>query len=108
MRGTNFQINVWKALLGIPAGHIRSYQQIAKQLNMPDAHRAVANAIAANPVGYLIPCHRVLRSSGETGGYRWGVERKCAMIAWENAKHAVYQDDSDYRINEYPGHTRNG
>jgi AraC family transcriptional regulator of adaptative response/methylated-DNA-[protein]-cysteine methyltransferase len=86
VRGTNFQINVWKALIKIPAGEIRSYQQIAAQLNKPDAYRAVANAIAANPVGFLIPCHRVLRSSGDLGGYRWGEDRKYAMLAWEAAR----------------------
>jgi len=108
VRGTNFQVNVWKAVLDIPAGHIRSYQQIAEQLDKPGAYRAVANAIAANPVGYLIPCHRVLRNSGEPGGYRWGVERKHAMIAWETAKYITYDNDSDRRDNIYPGHTRHG
>jgi AraC family transcriptional regulator, regulatory protein of adaptative response / methylated-DNA-[protein]-cysteine methyltransferase len=108
VRGTNFQIKVWKALLDIPAGHISSYQQIAEKLNMSGAYRAVANAIGANPVGYLIPCHRVLRSSGEVGGYRWGVARKHAMIVWETAKYAPYDNDDDGNIYVYPGQTRHG
>ena len=108
VRGTNFQIKVWKALLDIPAGHISSYQQIAEKLNMSGAYRAVANAIGANPVGYLIPCHRVLRSSGEVGGYRWGVARKHAMIVWETAKYAPYDNDTNRDINVYTGQTRHG
>lgn len=89
VRGTNFQVNVWKALLNVPAGQISSYQQIARLVKKPTATRAVARAIAANPISYLIPCHRVLRSSGEIGGYRWGVSRKQAMLAWEAARFDV-------------------
>lgn len=92
VRGTNFQVNVWKALLKIPAGEIRSYQQVAMQIGKPHAYRAVATAIASNPVGYLIPCHRVLRNNGNVGGYRWGKDRKHAMIAWEAAKNEAYTD----------------
>ena len=72
VRGTNFQINVWKALLRIPPGHVVSYSTLARALNKPKAARSVASAVAANPVGYLIPCHRVIRGSGETGVYHWG------------------------------------
>ena len=97
VRGTNFQINVWKALLEIPPGQIRSYQQVAAQLGIPTAYRAVATAIAANPAGYLIPCHRVLRNTGDTGEYHWGTSRKQAMLAWEAAKNAA--------DNENPGNT---
>jgi len=96
VRGTNFQVNVWKALLKIPPGHISSYQEIAAQLGAPRAFRAVASAIAANPVGYLIPCHRVLRSNGDLGGYKWGTERKHALIAWEAARREPYNIDDDY------------
>ena len=85
-RGTNFQINVWKALLKLPFGSRISYQQLAEMITKPTAARAVASAVAANPIGYLIPCHRALRNTGELGGYRWGVERKQIMLAWESAK----------------------
>jgi len=83
--GSNFQVQVWRALLQIPYGGLRSYQQVAAQLGRPRAARSVGSAIASNRIGYLIPCHRVLRRSGETGLYHWGTERKAAMIAWEAA-----------------------
>ncbi len=83
VRGTNFQIRVWNALLSIPSGSVVSYQAIARKIKHPGAVRAVANAVGANPVAYLIPCHRVLRSSGELGGYRWGVDRKRIMLGRE-------------------------
>ncbi|NEO85904.1 MAG: methylated-DNA--[protein]-cysteine S-methyltransferase [Spirulina sp. SIO3F2] len=83
VKGTNFQIQVWRALLRIPLGNITTYQDLANRLGRPAATRAVGNAIGRNPIAYMIPCHRVLRSSGELGGYRWGVERKAALIGWE-------------------------
>jgi AraC family transcriptional regulator of adaptative response/methylated-DNA-[protein]-cysteine methyltransferase len=83
VRGTNFQINVWRALLRIPYGHVISYQQLACEVGRPDAVRAVANAVAANPINVLIPCHRVLRASGEIGGFRGGTEIKKELLAWE-------------------------
>ena len=83
IRGTNFQVKVWNALLNIPEGSVVSYQTIANRISKPTAVRAVASAIGANPVAYLIPCHRVLRSSGELGGYRWGTNRKRAMLGRE-------------------------
>jgi AraC family transcriptional regulator of adaptative response/methylated-DNA-[protein]-cysteine methyltransferase len=95
VQGTNFQINVWKALLKIPSGCITSYQQIARLLGKPKASRAVATAIAANPVGFLIPCHRVLRSCGDFGEYHWGMSRKQAMVAWEVAKHDACSDNCE-------------
>ncbi len=85
VKGTNFQIQVWRALISIPSGCAVSYQEVAKQIGRPDAVRAVAGAIAANSIGYLIPCHRVLRASGALSGYRWGRERKRALLAWETA-----------------------
>ena len=88
VRGTNFQVNVWTALLRIPEGYAVSYQQLAAYLGIPSATRAVANAVAANPISYLIPCHRVIRNSGETGGYRWGGTRKKILLAWESARTA--------------------
>ncbi len=86
IRGTNFQVKVWNALLSIPDGTVVSYQTIANRVSKPRAVRAVASAIAANPVAYIIPCHRVLRSSGELGGYRWGMDRKRAMLGREMAR----------------------
>lgn len=89
LKGTNFQINVWKALLDIESGTLRSYKSVAKALHRPKAVRAVANAIAANNIAYLIPCHRVVASSGAMSGYRWGVERKKTLIAYENRNKGV-------------------
>ena len=86
VKGTNFQVNVWRALLRIPEGSLISYKQLAQLTGNPAAVRATASAVGANPVSYLIPCHRILRSSGELGGYHWGVERKRAMIAWDSAR----------------------
>ena len=83
LRGTNFQIKVWEALLRIEPGQIVSYGQLARALHAPRAARAVGSAIAANTVGFLIPCHRVIREGGAVGEYRWGDERKQALIAWE-------------------------
>jgi AraC family transcriptional regulator of adaptative response/methylated-DNA-[protein]-cysteine methyltransferase len=83
IKGTNFQIKVWQALLNIPQGRIVSYEHIAKRIKKPTAIRAVASAVAHNPVAFLIPCHRVIRKTGALGGYRWGVARKKAMLAWE-------------------------
>lgn len=85
VKGTNFQIQVWRALISIPTGCAVSYQDVAKRIGRSDAVRAVAGAVAANSIGYLIPCHRVLRSTGALSGYRWGSERKLALLAWESA-----------------------
>ncbi len=84
--GTNFQTNVWRALLAIPPGSVMSYTQVASAVGRPHAARSVARAIGANPVALLIPCHRVIRQSGELAGYRWGENRKRAMLAWEAAR----------------------
>ena len=86
LKGTNFQVNVWRALLSIPAGYIVSYQDIAAHIGHPKAFRAVANAIAINPVGYLIPCHRVISKSGKIHQYRWGAARKKALLGWEASR----------------------
>ena len=83
LKGTAFQIRVWRALLTLPWGAMISYQGLAAYMGHPTACRAVASAIAANPVGYLIPCHRVIRKSGEIRHYRWGSSRKKAMLGWE-------------------------
>jgi len=86
VKGTNFQIQVWRALLKLPFGAIATYQSIAQMVARPTAARAVGNAIGNNPIGYLIPCHRVIRESGELGGYGWGVERKTVMLGWEASR----------------------
>ncbi|MGB5201946.1 MAG: methylated-DNA--[protein]-cysteine S-methyltransferase [Sedimenticolaceae bacterium] len=83
--GSNFQIQVWRALLQIPFAGLLSYGQLARLLDRPNAARAVGGAVARNPVAFLIPCHRVLRESGDFGGYHWGRERKLAICAWEAA-----------------------
>lgn len=86
LRGTNFQIKVWQALLRIPEGAVVSYAGLAAGIGRPDAVRAVARAVGSNPIAWLIPCHRVLRSTGELGGYRWGTARKRMMLARELAR----------------------
>lgn len=84
VRGTDFQVRVWQALLTIPFGQVTTYQAIATAIGQPTASRAVGNAIGQNPIAYLIPCHRVIRESGALGGYYWGIERKAAILAWES------------------------
>ena len=88
LRGTNFQIKVWEALIHTDFGRVTSYQRLAERAGIPKAQRAVGTAMAANHIGFLIPCHRVIRESGEIGHYRWGSERKQAMLAWELARSA--------------------
>src|SRR5690606_3361929 len=86
IKGTGFQLKVWETLLKIPLGQLSSYGSIAKKMGAPNASRAVGTAIGSNPVAFLIPCHRVIQSSGIVGGYMWGSTRKTAMIGWERAK----------------------
>jgi AraC family transcriptional regulator of adaptative response/methylated-DNA-[protein]-cysteine methyltransferase len=83
LKGTNFQLKVWQALLRIPAGSAVSYDAIAAHIGQPGAARAVGNAVARNPVGYVIPCHRVIRKTGLLGKYHWGSVRKKAILGWE-------------------------
>ena len=86
LRGTPFQIRVWKALLRIPEGKLSTYGRIAKQVGKPRGARAVGNAVGANPVAFLVPCHRVVRGTGELGGYSGGgPRRKQAILDWEKA-----------------------
>lgn len=86
VRGTNFQVQVWRALLRIPVGFTLSYGELAAELGRPSGARAVGSAVGANRIGFLIPCHRILRAGGALGGYRWGEPRKRAMLAWEFAR----------------------
>lgn len=85
VRGTEFQIRVWRALLEIPRGGLASYGQLAKSIGRPKASRAVGAAVGSNSLAWLIPCHRVIRETGAIGGYRWGAGRKRALIAWETS-----------------------
>lgn len=86
LKGTDFQLKVWESLLKIPMGKLTTYGKIAQQIENPNASRAVGTAIGTNPVAFLIPCHRVIQSTGTFGGYMWGNTRKTAIIGWEGAK----------------------
>jgi AraC family transcriptional regulator, regulatory protein of adaptative response / methylated-DNA-[protein]-cysteine methyltransferase len=86
LKGTTFQLKVWETLLTIPSGRLTTYGNIATRLNNPNASRAVGTAIGDNPIAYLIPCHRVIQSSGVFGGYMWGPKRKTAIIGWEGVQ----------------------
>ena len=83
LKGSRFQLKVWEALLSVSAGELIAYEQVAALIGSPSATRSVASAIAKNHIGYLIPCHRVIRKSGEFGQYRWGARRKKAIVGWE-------------------------
>ncbi len=85
-KGSSFQLKVWEALLKIPEGRLASYDQVASVIGQPTAARAVGTAIGSNPVGYLIPCHRVIKKTGLLGNYRWGERRKQVMLGWEAAQ----------------------
>ncbi|HZW70023.1 MAG TPA: methylated-DNA--[protein]-cysteine S-methyltransferase [Hanamia sp.] len=97
LKGSEFQLKVWEALLKIPVGKLTTYGKIAGDIKMPKASRAVGTAVGANPVAWLIPCHRVIQSSGIFGGYHWGTARKAAIIGWEAAK--INEGDSRYGEN---------
>jgi AraC family transcriptional regulator of adaptative response/methylated-DNA-[protein]-cysteine methyltransferase len=86
LQGSNFQLKVWQALLNIPTGTAVSYDTIAAWIGQPNASRAIGTALAHNPIGYLIPCHRVIRKAGQLGEYRWGATRKKAILGWEAAR----------------------
>ena len=92
LKGTAFQLKIWESLLRIPEGALRTYSQLADDAGSGAAVRAAGTAIGANPVGYLIPCHRVIRQTGELGQYRWGAMRKAALVGWEMAR----TEASDY------------
>ena len=86
LKGTDFQLKVWETLLKIPTGNLVTYGSIAKAIQKPNASRAVGTAIGNNPIAFLIPCHRVIQSTGMVGGYMWGTTRKTAIIGWEASK----------------------
>lgn len=86
LKGTDFQLKVWQALLKVPMGELQTYGHLAAGIEKPGASRALGTAIGSNPVAFLIPCHRVIQSTGAIGGYRWGSTRKSAIIGWEAAR----------------------
>lgn len=86
LKGTDFQLKVWESLLKIPQGELASYRDIADEIGRPKASRAIGTAIGKNPVALLIPCHRVIQTSGKLGGYMWGLTRKQALLGWELSK----------------------
>jgi AraC family transcriptional regulator, regulatory protein of adaptative response / methylated-DNA-[protein]-cysteine methyltransferase len=90
VRGTNFQIKVWEALLAIPSGAAVTYQDVADRIGRPGATRAVGTAIGKNPIAFLIPCHRVIRKMGDFGNYAAGRARKIALIGWESARKSAH------------------
>ncbi|MFK4752733.1 methylated-DNA--[protein]-cysteine S-methyltransferase [Oceanobacter antarcticus] len=96
LRGTNFQVSVWRALLEIGSGSHTTYGALAAALGNPNASRAVGGAVGANPVAWLIPCHRVIQASGAIGGYRWGVNRKAAMLARESCHNPIQAGDAPF------------
>jgi AraC family transcriptional regulator, regulatory protein of adaptative response / methylated-DNA-[protein]-cysteine methyltransferase len=94
VRGSTFQVRVWNALLRLPAGALVTYGQLAKAVGHPAAARAVGTAVGHNPLAYIIPCHRVIRETGLIGGYRWGPDRKRAIIAWETMPRPIVVNTS--------------
>jgi AraC family transcriptional regulator of adaptative response/methylated-DNA-[protein]-cysteine methyltransferase len=95
LRGTNFQVQVWRALLKLGDGGFTHYGELASQLQQPNAARAIGNAVGANPIPWLIPCHRVLRANGGLGGYSGGLDRKKVILSWEYARHQPVKYDGD-------------
>ncbi|WP_109829748.1 bifunctional helix-turn-helix domain-containing protein/methylated-DNA--[protein]-cysteine S-methyltransferase [Reichenbachiella versicolor] len=95
LKGTEFQLKVWEALLKIPTGNLVTYGNVAHLIQKPKASRAVGTAIGNNPIAFLIPCHRVIQSTGVIGGYMWGTTRKTAIIGWEASKQHVSSDSHD-------------
>lgn len=91
LKGTEFQLKVWRALLEIPFATLSTYSQIAKKVGTPKAYRAVGTAIGNNPISIFIPCHRVVRVSGDLGGYRWGLHRKKTLLDWEQSFEDMYE-----------------
>lgn len=94
VRGTAFQVQVWRALIRVPPGRLVSYGCLASAAGFPDAARAVGTAVGRNPLAYLIPCHRVIRETGVLGDYRWGQVRKQALVAWECSRHKEREQDA--------------
>ena len=102
LRGSNFQVKVWEALLAVPFGLLVSYGDIAAKIGCPSASRAVGSAVGSNPVALLIPCHRVIRETGVIGQYRWGETRKKLLIGWEAAHRLIPQQDNQALLSSIP------
>ncbi len=105
VRGTAFQIRVWRALLALPSGSLTSYGRLAAAIGQPRAARSIGNAVAQNPLAFLIPCHRVIRETGIVGNYRWGTVRKRALLAWESASAlaaAMPGEDAEHNASRCP------
>ncbi|MCK0159023.1 bifunctional helix-turn-helix domain-containing protein/methylated-DNA--[protein]-cysteine S-methyltransferase [Allomuricauda sp. F6463D] len=92
LKGTAFQLKVWEALLKIPPASLVSYNSIAKLISKPSSSRAVGNALGKNPIAYIIPCHRVIKSTGELGGYKWKETKKIALIGWEETENQILNE----------------
>ena len=99
LRGTNFQVKVWEALLKIPMGSVVPYEDLAAKVCSAQAARAVGGAVGKNPIAFLIPCHRVIRKAGGIGGYHWGAARKRAMLVWEAARTSGYGPRDSGNVN---------
>lgn len=93
LQGSPFQIKVWQGLREIPFGQVRTYGELAQAVGHPGASRAVGSALAANQIAFVVPCHRVIRATGESGQYRWGAERKTRMLEWE--AHQLARSNAD-------------
>jgi AraC family transcriptional regulator, regulatory protein of adaptative response / methylated-DNA-[protein]-cysteine methyltransferase len=106
VRATPFQLHVWRALVAVPEGDVTTYGRIAEALGRPTASRAVGQAIGSNPVAWVVPCHRVIRTvpglgsgiAGGLGGYRWGTPRKAAMLGWEAARTLRHEEEAESRL----------
>jgi AraC family transcriptional regulator of adaptative response/methylated-DNA-[protein]-cysteine methyltransferase len=103
LKGTNFQIKVWESLLRVPVGALTTYQDLARRIDQPRAARAVGAAVARNPIAYVIPCHRVIHASGHFGEYRWGADRKRAMLGWDAIRHEATRSERVPGDDEPPG-----
>lgn len=103
LAGTNFQVKVWEALLRVPSGAVTTYEQIAETVCTTAATRAVGGAVSRNAIAFLIPCHRVIRKTGVFGGYRWGLDRKRAMLGWESAQREIAIPAEAARIDQPVG-----
>ena len=95
--GTDFEVRVWETLLRVPMGRAVTYADIARHLGQPMSMRAVGSAVGRNPVSFVVPCHRVLRSDGNLGGYHWGLTRKRALLGWETGHVQGRQDLAETR-----------
>ena len=91
LKGTDFQLKVWETLLKVPSGGLTTYGDLAAKAGYEGAYRAVGTAVGKNPVAFLIPCHRVIKSTGELGNYHWGEDRKNLIVGWEASKHQTLQ-----------------